>query len=288
MAGHRHQLHVAVVGASSPLAGATLADVGFAARYDAVVLAIHRDGHRVMADPRVVRFRPGDAVLVLADQGFRTTWGQRRDFLLIAELDLPSPHMSSRAPVVAAVALGMVLLAAFGVLAIMEAALVAAGALVVTRVLTATELRDAIDFDVIILIASSFALGAAVEATGLAQVLADGVIGVFDGFGTVGVVLGLMVAMTLMTELVTNNAAVVVVFPIAVVVAARTGVDLRVLAIGLASMASCSFLTPIGYQTNTIVYGPGGYRFTDYARVGLPLNTTVAGIITAMVMLLGT
>lgn len=279
-----HRLHVAVIGRSSPLAGQTLADVGFVARYQAVVLAIHRDGQRLAGEPRDVRFRPGDALLVLADSSFRSNWSDARDFLLVAPIDNDAPHMSRRAPVVAAITVAMVLLASLGWLTILEAALLAAGATVATGTLTADEVRDAIDFDVIILIASSFALGAAVATTGLAELLADAVIGAFDGMGTIGVVLGLLVAVTLLTELVTNNAAVVVVFPIAAAVAARTGIDLRLLAMGIAVAASCSFLTPIGYQTNTIVYGPGGYRFFDYARVGLPLNITVVGMVAVTIV----
>ncbi len=278
-----HGLYVAVVGRSSPMAGHTLADVGFAARYQAVVLAIHRDGQRVTEAPRDVRFRPGDALLVLADQQFSSNWSERRDFLLIAELGAAPPHMSRRAPFVAAITLAMVGVAAVGWLSILEASLMAAGALVATGTLTANEVRDAIDFDVIVLIASSFALGAAVEMTGLASRLADAIIGVFEVFGPVGIIFGLLVAVTLLTELVTNNAAVVVVFPIAVAVAGTVGIDLRAMAVAIAVAASCSFLTPIGYQTNTIVYGPGGYRFFDYARVGLPLNLTVISVVTAMV-----
>ena len=279
-----HGLHLAVVGRSSPLAGHTLADVGFLQRYQAVVMAIHRDGHRVTEPSREVRFRVGDTLLVVADDTFRANWSERRDFLLIAPLDADPPHMTARAPFVAAIAVAMVATAALGWVSILEASLVAAGALVATRTLTANEVRDAIDFDVIILIASSFALGAAVEVTGLAELLSDGVIGVFDGFGTAGVVFGLLMAVTLLTELVTNNAAVVVVFPIAMAVAAQTGLDARLVAMAIAVAASCSFLTPIGYQTNTIVYGPGGYRFFDYARVGLPLNLSVIAVVTAIVV----
>ncbi|HKJ56122.1 MAG TPA: SLC13 family permease [Nitriliruptoraceae bacterium] len=284
MAQPTHGLALAVVGRTSPLAGHTLADVGFLQRYQAVVMAIHRDGHRVTQDPRELRFRVGDTLLVVADDQFRANWSERRDFLLIAPLDADPPHMSRRAPFVAAITVAMVAMAALGLASIMEASLLAAGALVATRTLTANEVRDAIDFDVIILIASSFALGAAVEVTGLAALISDGVIGAFDGFGTAGVVFGLLLAVTLLTELVTNNAAVVVVFPIAMTVAASTGLDPRIIAMAIAVAASCSFLTPIGYQTNTIVYGPGGYRFFDYARVGLPLNLAVIGVVTAVVM----
>ncbi len=278
-----HSLFVAVVGRTSPLAGHQLADIAFLGRYQAAVLAIHRDGHRITADPREVRFRPGDALMVLAGPQFQTNWSERRDFLLISRLGGDPPTASRRAPVVAAITVIMVVVAALGILSILEAALLAAGALVATRVLTSNEVRDAIDFDVIILIAASFALGAAMATTGLATSLANVIIASFDQFGTVGVVFGLLLAMAIITELVTNNAAVIVVFPIAMSLAATTGLDSRTLAIAIGVVASCSFLTPIGYQTNTIVYGPGGYRFTDYARVGWPLTFTVLAMATAIV-----
>ncbi len=281
-----HRLHVAVVGRTSPLAGHTLSDVQFITRYQAAVLAIHRDGQRVMADPRDVRFRPGDALLVLADDSFRSNWSEGRDFLLISDLAGDPPHMSRRAGFVAAITAAMVLVAALGILDILEASLLAAGALVATRTLTSNEVRDAIDFDVIILIAASFALGAAMETTGLAELVANGVVGVFDPLGEVGIVFGLLLAVSLLTELITNNAAVVVVFPIALAVAGQGGLDVRAVAIALAIAASSSFLTPIGYQTNTIVYGPGGYRFTDYMRLGLPVKLVTTVLVTGAVVAL--
>ena len=285
VASPEHGLYVAVVGRSSPLAGHGLADVGFLARYQAAVLAIHRDGQRLTEEPRDVRVRAGDALLILADEAFPRNWAEARDFLVVAPLGGDPPSATAKAPVVAAITVGMIAVAAFGILPILEAALLAAGALVATRCLTANEVRDAIDFDVIILIAAAFGLGAAMQTTGLASAISEGLVSTFDVFGTVGVVFGLLLAVSLLTELVTNNAAAVVVFPIAASVSAQTGLDLRTIAVAIAVAASSSFLTPIGYQTNTIVYGPGGYRFTDYARAGLPLNLTVIGVVTAMTVL---
>ncbi len=284
LAGRSRQLQVAVIGRTSPAAGHTLAEVDFLSRYQAAVLAVHRDGHRLVAEPREVRLRPGDALMLLADRDFADTWRDRRDFLVIAPLGGDPPEVSRRAPLVGLVMLGMVAAATTGVATVLEAALVASAVLVATGVLTAHEVRDAIDLDVIILIAASFGLGQAVQVTGLADRLAGALVSAFNGFGTYGIVFGILLSLTLLTELVTNNAAVVVVFPVGAAIAAREGIDLRHLAVGLAVAASSSFLTPIGYQTNTIVYGPGGYRFTDYLRVGLPLNLTVLVVATVLVV----
>ncbi len=284
LAGRGQRLYEAVIGRTSPATGHTLAEVDFLSRYQAAVLAVHRDGHRLEAEPRDVRLRAGDTLVLLADQEFAETWRDRRDFLVVAPLVDDPPQVSRRAPLVGLVMLGMVVLATTGLLSVLEAALVASAVLVATGVLTANEVRDAIDLDVIILIASSFGLGAAIQATGLAELVATGLAGAFGGLGQAGVVFGILLSLTLLTELVTNNAAVVVVFPIARALASQSGIDLRSLSIGLAVAASSSFLTPIGYQTNTIVYGPGGYRFTDYLRLGIPLNLTVIMIVTALVV----
>lgn len=288
VASPEHGLYVAVIARTSPLAGRRLGEISFASRYQAAVLAIHRDGQRLTDDPRDVRLRPGDALLLLADDRFVANWRERRDFLVIAPLDGDPPHATSRAPVVAVITAAMVLGAAVGILTILEAALVAAGALVATRTLTANEVRDAIDFDVIILIAAAFGLGAALQTTGLAAAIARHFIAAFDPLGDVGILFGLLLAVSLLTEMVTNNAAAVVVFPVATTIAAQTAIDLRAIAIAIAVAASASFLTPIGYQTNTIVYGPGGYRFTDYLRAGVPLNLTVVATITAATLFTGT
>lgn len=280
-----HLLHVAVVGRTSPLAGHTLAEVDFVHRYQAVVLAIHRDGHRLADEPRDVRLRSGDALSLLADASFPQRWRERRDFLLVSAIDADPPQSSKRARLVGAIGVAMVVIAAFGWLSILETSLVAAGMLVATRTMSAHEVRDAIDFDVVILIAASFGLGHAMSETGLALRIATGLVSVFEPLGTVGLVFGLLLAVSLLTELITNNAAVVVVFPIALSVAAAAGLDLRTIAVAVAVAGSSSFLTPIGYQTNTIVYGPGGYRFTDYLRLGGPVNLAVVATITGMVML---
>jgi di/tricarboxylate transporter len=113
------------------------------------------------------------------------------------------------------------------------------------------------------------------EASGLGNTLAQGVMGLFGGFGPAGALLGVLITTIILTEIITNNAAAVLVFPIALATASGLGLDPRPFAVAIAVGASASFLTPIGYQTNTMVYGPGGYRFGDYARLGLPLTALV-------------
>ncbi len=281
----RHTFFEAVIGRSSALSGQTLKEARFRSRYQAAVIGIQRDGERVDAKLGDVRLRPTDTLLVLARPGFAQRWRSNTDFLIVAHVGGTPPGMTRKAPLVGLVTLAMVAVAAVGALPILTAALIAAGVLVAARVLTYGEARDAVDLDVIVLIAAAFGLGAAIENSGLAATVATGFTDALAGWGDVGIVLGIVVATVLLTEVVTNNAAAAVVLPIALSIASEAGLDQRSVAIAVAIAASASFLTPIGYQTNTMVYGPGGYRFTDYARAGWPLTVVVVAVITAVTVI---
>lgn len=271
----RHAFHEAVLGPNSPLAGRVLRTTDFRARYQAAVVAVHRAGERIRGKLGDIRLQPGDTLLLLAGPDFRARWRARRDFLLVAPLDGEPPSASSKAPLVGLTALAMIVLAAFEVLPILQLALLAAAVMIGTRTLTVAEARDSIDLDVVILIAAAFGVGSAIESTGLAARIADTLVGGMEPLGTLGIILGVVIATSLLTEVITNNAAAAVLFPIALAVAVDAGLDPRVMAIAIAVTASSSFLTPLGYQTNTMVYGPGGYKFVDYVRAGLPLNAVV-------------
>ncbi len=278
-----HTFFEAVVGAASPLSGRTLAEAGFRGRYQAAVVGIHRSGATVEAKFGQVRLRTGDTLLVLAADGFDERWSNHNDFLLVSRLGGSPPRATRRAPVALLAIVALVVLPASGVLSVLEASLIAAGAVVLGGVLTPREARESVDFSVLITIGAAFGLGAALDEAGLATDLADGIVTGFDFLGGTGVVLGIVIATMLLTELITNVAAVALVFPVALEAAAQSGLDPRTLALGVAVAASASFLTPIGYQTNTMVYGPGRYRFTDYLRLGVPMSILTLALLTTLV-----
>lgn len=277
-----HTYFDAVVGPSSPLVGSTLREAEFRSRYQGAVLGIHRAGAPIRAKLGAVRLHVGDMLLVLSDEGFHDRWRDRPDFLLIAHRGGLAPTSTAQAWIVAAILGAVVIGNALGFFPILQATLVGAFLLVALKVLTMSEARRAIDLDVIVLIAASFGLGRALEVTGLATAAAEGILAPFMALGSTGAVLGILLATIVLTELITNNAAVVLMFPIAMVAADTHGLDPRALALSVAIASSASFLTPIGYQTNTMVFGPGGYRFGDYIRLGLPLTVLVL-----IVLLLG-
>ncbi|MEX2527959.1 MAG: SLC13 family permease [Gemmatimonadota bacterium] len=173
----------------------------------------------------------------------------------------------------------MVTLSAFGVLPILEGALTAALLMVAARVLTAKQAIAAIDLNVILLIAASFGMGEAIRVSGLADVIAGGLVSTSAVLGPVAVLVAVVLCTILLTEVITNNAAAVLMFPIAVAAAISIDAEPRPFAWAVALAASASFLTPVGYQTNTMVYHPGGYRFADYARLGLPVTLVVAVLV---------
>jgi len=272
-----------VLGSQFPGIGQTLAEFGFRERFQAAVLAIHRSGALVEGKLGGVPLRVGDTLLLVADPGFGERWHDKADFLLVAGMGGTPPHATSRAWVPLAVLAGVVGLAATGLVDILVAALVGAVVLVASGVLTPLEARRSVDIEVIVVIASAFGIAAAMSSSGLAGTIADGLVGAFDWAGPRGVLLGVVIATLVLTETITNNAAALLMFPVAVATAAAGGLDPRGAAIAVAVAASASFLTPIGYQTNTMVYGPGGYRFGDYARLGLPLTVVVVGVLVVLV-----
>jgi di/tricarboxylate transporter len=271
----QHALFEAVVGASSPLVGKTLKEIGFRSRYQAAVMAIHRAGERVNEKLGQVELKLGDTLLLLADPEFRDRWRDRGDFLVVSRINAAPPIPTRKAWLATAIALGVAVVAGAGVIPILQASLLGALALVVFGVLSPGEAKAAVDLDVIVLIASAFGVAAAMEQTGLASTIGGVVVHAFGWMGVRGALLGVTLMTMAMTAVITNNAAALLMFPIGMAAAAGVGASPRGFAIAVAIAASASFLSPIGYQTNVMVYGPGGYKFSDYPRLGVWLTAIV-------------
>jgi di/tricarboxylate transporter len=281
--GARGRFFEAVVSPGSTLVGTTLRAAGFRQRHQAAVVAIHRAGHRVDEKLGEVELRAGDALLLLAAPGFERRWQSTGDFLLVAGTGQSRPVQGRKAQITGVITLLLVLLAGLDVVPILEGSLVAAVALVLTGVMPLNDARAAVDTQVLVVIASAFGLGAAIESSGLAATLAELLLGVTAPWGAMGALLGVLLVTMVLTELLTNNAAAVLAFPLGAAAAAQVGADVRPFAIVIALGASLSFLTPIGYQTNLMVYALGGYRFGDFARLGVPITGIVLAVATLLV-----
>jgi di/tricarboxylate transporter len=272
LAGEGQAFFEVVVGAESALLGRTIRDIGFRGRYRAAVVAVHRAGQRVDEKIGTIKLRVGDTLLVLADRDFRDRWRDSRDFLVIAPLGGISPTQPRKALVVVGILVGFLALSAFEVLPLLHASLLAVIALLVGRALSLRQARNALDLDILVLIASAFGLGAAVSSSGLGEVIARGLVEASLPLGPIGALAAVLIATMALTELISNNAAAALLFPICLSVADQLGVDVRPFVIAVTMGASLSFLTPVGYQTNLLVYGLGNYRFSDFTKAGIPLN----------------
>jgi di/tricarboxylate transporter len=279
------QLYEVVVSEGSDLVGNTLRNAGFRARYGAAVLAIRRHHDEVPGKLGTLPLRAGDVLLVLGSPEFARHGGASSDFSVVASRSEPPPVRRRGAGIVLVAIVAMVALAVAGVFTLMESALVAAAALVVTRVLSPAEARRSVNLNVVLTIAVSISLGTAVAASGLADEIARLLGAVGDPFGTWGQVLAVLLATIVLTELLSNTAAAALMFPVAVQTALAADLDPRSMAVVVLIGASCSFLSPIGYQTNLMVHSLGGYRFTDFARLGAPLTLSTIVVTTAVVPL---
>jgi len=273
--GPQRKLFEVVVSPISPLVGATLPELDFRATYGAVVLAVHRSGERLVAKPGDIRFKAGDVLVLLAPTDWAIRWRSRHDFLVIAGTGEGVPKRRTRARLVEVISLAVLVVSTTEVMSLQSAAIAGALALIVTGTITLTEAKRAVQFDIIAMMAFSVALGSAANSSGLAGVLADRVVDALGSFGNVGLLAGVLIATMITTELLSNNAAAALVLPIALGIAERTGVDERALVMAVIIGASCSFITPLGYQTNTMVYSLGGYRYADFSRLGAPLTLLV-------------
>ncbi|MCK7544800.1 SLC13 family permease [Marinobacter bryozoorum] len=279
---HQRCLVEVVLGPEFPALGKTIRDSRFRTRFNAVILSVSREGRRVSGKLGDITFRMGDTLLLESSHQFVEQYRFRRDFLLVSALNDSTPPDFHKAPRALGILGVMVLLSASGLLSILEAAFLAAGAMIVSGCLTASRARRSVDLPVLVIIASSFALGNAMTATGAAEWVATSLL----GFGplTPWLALALVYAMTaVFTEVITNNAAAVLMFPIALALSEQLGVSFLPFAVAVMIAASASFITPLGYQTNLMVYGPGRYRFTDYVRIGTPLALLVGAVAIALI-----
>jgi di/tricarboxylate transporter len=263
-----------VLSPSAPVVGHTVREANFRSLYGAAIISISREGARLEGKLGDVTLEPGDTLLVEADQGFVAQHKYNRDFLLVSRLQDSARPNFSRAPLAFAILIAMLVVSALEMIPLFQASFIAAGLMVATGCLNLNIARRSIDYPVLAGIGASFALGFALAESGAATLLASyiGDIARGDPFWALVV---LYVATVILTELITNNAAGVLMFPIAMAVAHDGGVNFMPYVIAVMVGASAGFITPIGYQTNLMVYGPGGYRWADFIRFGVPLSILV-------------
>lgn len=272
----------AVVSDTCPLVGKSVRDGKFRSRYNAAIIAVSRNGEQMKQKIGDIVLQTGDTLLLEGSPGFVDSYRNSRAFFLVSELEGASTPRHDRAALSLSILGIMVVLVATGVLSMLKAAMLAAGLMIITRCLGGGSARRAIDWQVLVVIAASFALGQALFTSGAADQLATLLMG-FSGGDPYMALMAVYVATALLTALVTNNAAAVLMFPVVFALADNLGVDFMPFVVVLMVAASASFATPIGYQTNLMVFGPGGYHFSDFVRMGVPL-TVLLGIVCVLVV----
>ncbi|MCA9100748.1 MAG: SLC13 family permease [Pirellulales bacterium] len=272
----RRRLCEAVISENSPLVGKTIRDAEFRATYGAAVVAVHRGGHRVEKKLGDVTLRPGDTLLLQVRSHFLRAHRNDPAFYLVSNVDDWRPLRRDRAWIAMGLFLVLIVLMTTGVVPTLVAATLCAVAMVAMGCISSGDARRSIEWQVLVTIAAAFGVGTALEKSGAATAIATTLVNSTQTWGPIAALAAIYLLGSILTELITNNAAAVLMFPFCLETARLYDADSRPFLIALILSASASFMTPIGYQTNMMVYGPGGYRFNDFLRIGGPLNLVLA------------
>ena len=271
-------LEEAVLSPHSTLVGKTLRELNFRLKYGLSVLAIWREGRAYRTNLRDIQLRFGDALLLYGQRERLHMLGSEPDFLVLTEEAQKAPR-KEKIPM-ALFVMGVVLIPAiFGWLPISVTAIIGVTLMVLTRCLTMEEAYQAINWKAVFLIAGMLPLGIAMEQTGASQFLANGMVGLIGGLGPLAVMAGFFILASLASQFMPNPAVAVLLAPIALSTASDMGISPYPLMMTVAVSASAAFLSPVGHSANVLVMGPGGYRFSDYLKVGIPLTLVVLGVV---------
>ena len=261
-----------VIGPGSSLVGRSIKELNFREKYDVIILALHRRGVNLRDKFEDVRLAFGDTILVEGAPDKINALSQERDFINLSQSNC-RPLRRSKVPYAVGALLLFMVLAAFKVAPLIVLALGAALLTLFSRCLEPSEAYEAIDWKVIFMIFGMLGLGTALQKVQVIQILADSLTGWALVLKNIYVLIALIYLVTaILTELISNNAVAALLTPVAISVAQAMDLDARPLVVAVMFAASASFSTPIGYQTNTYIYGAGGYKFTDFTRVGIPLT----------------
>lgn len=266
------ELFEVVVSHRSPLLGMSVRDANFRRRFGAAILAVHRAGHRIEQKIGDIELEPGDTLMLWASPGFRRSWQDSPSFYLVSELPTEAPTRYPRARFVLAVVLAMVLVPALIDVPLLVSAMAALVLLFLTNCLSVAAAHRSLNWPILVLIGSAFGIAAALNSSGAASVMATAILSVTEPLGPRATLIALYALGVVLASFVSNAAGAALVFPVALQAAELGQHDPRPFAIAIAMAASAGFSTPIGCTPNLLIYGPGGYRYLDYARVGLPLN----------------
>lgn len=269
----RRRLCEVVISRSSPLVGQTVREAQFRSHYNAAIVAIHRNGARLATKIGDVKLEAGDTLLMQTGPNFVQAHRNNADFYLVSDVEGSQPMRHERWLVALAIFAGLLAVMFFGKgETAMLGAFVAGGLMIVTRCMSASDGRQAIDWQILIAIGASFGLGTALEKSGAAMYVSTQLVAMTEPFGPYATLAAIYFVTMVLNELITNNGAAALAFPFCIKAAELSNCDPRPFVMAVALAASFAFASPVGYQTHMMVFGPGGYRFMDFVKVGAPLN----------------
>ncbi len=270
-----------VVNPNSTLIGKQVRNTDFRNRYDAAIVAIHRNGERLSGRIGDATIKTGDLLLLFAGKDFRERVDYFRDIYIISEIrELPNVDAKKKFSLIAVGAIAIGLLG-LGYYSLFTSLLIIFTLMVILKMITLRDVKREMDLNLIAILVFSLVLGEAIIKTGTGSLVAGAVVDLLHPYGNLAILTGLLLLTTLLSSFITNVGAVSIAFPVAYAVCTQLGINGAPFYLGIAYAASAAFLTPIGYQTNLIIYGPGGYTFKDFIKVGFPV--TVVYLITALV-----
>ncbi|ODN67588.1 SLC13 family permease [Methylophaga muralis] len=274
----------AVVSPHCAAIGETIRDAMFLERYGAVIMAVARNGERIPGNLSNIVLQAGDTLLLEARPAFVSRQRYNKDFLLINDLGKESPN-HDKAALAWVILITLVTAAGFGLIDMLHASLIGATLMILTGCCSVSQAERSLDLTVILTIAASFALGVALQQTGVADFVATGIVSLSQNQPWLMLVMT-YIAVSVLTEVITNNAAAVLMLPIVLELTAKAGLHNEPFVFAIMMAASASFATPLGYQTNLMVYGPGGYHFRDFLKVGVPMNLFIGAVTLSVIMLI--
>ncbi|MDX9974113.1 MAG: SLC13 family permease, partial [FCB group bacterium] len=275
----------AVISASSPLVGKSIRGADFRATYNAAVVAVHRSGERLKGRLGDIVLRNGDTLLLQTGPHFGRAHHNNSDFYLVSAIQDSRPVRHDKAYISIGLLGLLIVLMATEVIPIVMAAFLIAGLMVVTRCISPGDARQSVDWQTLLSIGAAFGLGRALEKSGVVEAVITLVVDNAASFGPYAAFIALYIVTVVVTEMVSNNAAAVFMFPFAVALGIQLGANPRTFVVGVMFAASAGFMMPIGYQTHLMVYGPGGYRFKDFIRLGLPMDLVLITVATLLIPL---
>lgn len=274
-----------IVSNESNLIGTTIKEAGFRTKFDAAVVAVRRGSEKLSGKLGNISLEAGDTLLLALGDDFTKRDNLKKNFYFISDIALSHKFNAQKSILIIALFLGVILLSALKVITFLKGLFFLLALFVLLKFLTLGEIKRTFAFDLVLIIGSALGIAQVLMQSGVAGMLGSGIMNLTENFGTFGTFAAIYLMTFLLTEVITNNAAAALSFPIAYSTAMALGVDPMPFIMAVAYGASASFLSPYGYQTNLMVYGAGGYKFSDYVRIGLPVSILYSALVLGLVPL---